>query len=83
MTSDVSYDEHDPPIRELVRVLNEFDGISTISACGGHESGTPGDIHAAVNEWWVTLELAPADPEGQRMHRRTRHGSTWSSSSTG
>jgi hypothetical protein len=55
--------ELDAPVRELVRVLNEeFDGVTTIGSCGGHEDGAPGDIHASADEWWVTFELEPADP---------------------
>jgi hypothetical protein len=61
--AEVPYEELDPPIVELVRVLNEeFDGFATIGSCGGHEDGKPGDIHAPADEWWVTFELEPADP---------------------
>lgn len=62
----VPWDELDPPIVELVRVLNEFDGISTIGSCGGHENAAePGSVSAPANEWWVTFELEPADPDGE------------------
>ena len=36
MTEAIPYDEIDPPIRELVRVLNDFPGIRTYTSCGGH-----------------------------------------------
>ena len=57
--------ELDPPIVELVRLLNEFDGIATIGSCGGHDDGRPGGMHASANEWWVTFELEPATPDGE------------------
>lgn len=63
MIDQINYEELDPPIRELVRVLNEFSGISTLGSCGGHEDGTPGEVHAAADEWWVTMSLEPADSE--------------------
>ena len=63
MSDPVPYAELDPPVRELVRILNELGGVSTIGSCGGHEDGTPGDIHAPADEWWVTFELEPADRE--------------------
>jgi hypothetical protein len=61
----VPYDELDPPVVELVRVLNEFGSISTIGSCGGHEDGEEGGIHAAAYEWWVTFQLEPADHEAE------------------
>lgn len=64
MADDVPYDEIDPPIRELVRVLNDFGRISTIGSCGGHEDPKPGNSsRAPANEWWVTFAVDPADPE--------------------
>jgi hypothetical protein len=61
--AEVPYEELDPPVVKLVRVLNEeFDGFATIGSCGGHEDGKPGEIHAPADEWWVTFELEPADP---------------------
>jgi hypothetical protein len=62
MSEAVPYDELDPPVRELVRVLNDFDGVETIGSCGGHEDGTPGGMHASADEWWLTFALEPADP---------------------
>jgi hypothetical protein len=64
--SPVPYDELDPPVVGLVRVLNEeFPGIATIGSCGGHEDGKPGAMHTSADQWWVTFELEPA-----RMWRR-------------
>jgi hypothetical protein len=64
MSEAVPYDELDPPIRELVRVLSEeFAGVETIGSCGGHEDGTPGGMHASADEWWVTFHLEPADSD--------------------
>lgn len=61
---EVPYGELDPPVAELVRVLNEeFDGLETLGSCGGHEDGKPGEIHAPADEWWVTFHLEPADPD--------------------
>lgn len=65
-TEKVPYEELDPSIVELVRVLNEeFDGLETIGSCGGHEDGVAGGIHAAADEWWVTFHLEPFDPDGE------------------
>jgi hypothetical protein len=62
--ADVPYDELDPPVVELVRALNEgFVGVATIGSCGGHADGKPGEIHAPADEWWVTFELEPANPD--------------------
>ena len=36
MTEAIPYDEIDPPVRELVRVLNDFPGIHTYTSCGSH-----------------------------------------------
>jgi hypothetical protein len=61
---EVPYDELDPPVVELVRVLNEqFDGLATIGSCGGHEDGKPGEVHTSADQWWVTFELEPADAD--------------------
>jgi hypothetical protein len=62
MSEAVPYDELDPSVRELVRVLNEFDGAETIGSCGGHEEPiTPASLPA--DEWSVTFHLMPADPD--------------------
>jgi hypothetical protein len=64
--SPVPYDELDPPIRELVRVLTDgFSGIETIGSCGGHDDGSPGGMHASADERWVTFGLEPADASAQ------------------
>ena len=56
--SDVPYDELDPPIRELVLVLNEeFGGIETIGSCGGHEDGLPPWLHELSALWFARGEL--------------------------
>jgi hypothetical protein len=59
------YAEVDEPVRELVRVLNELEGIETLGSCGGHEDGKPGEMRAAADEWWVTMTLEPADLESE------------------
>jgi hypothetical protein len=64
MSDEIPYEELDGPVRGLVRVLNEFDGITTLGSCGGHETPVSG-ASAAANEWWVTFELEPADANGE------------------
>jgi hypothetical protein len=58
---EIPYDELDPPIVELVRVLNELPGIETLGSCAGHEDPRPGAWPA--DRWFVTFILEPADPE--------------------
>lgn len=62
---EIPYDEIDPPIRELVRLLNEeFSGVETIGSCGGHETPiSPASLPA--KEWYVAFGLQPADPAAE------------------
>jgi hypothetical protein len=56
----VNLEELDPPVRWLVSFLNELPGIATLSSCGGHAGG-----EAPADEWYVHLELEPADAESE------------------
>jgi hypothetical protein len=58
-TRPVDYDEIDPPMRELVRLLNAWD-LVTIGCCGGHAIVKNGS-QAPKDEWWVTFMPRPAD----------------------
>jgi len=52
--SDVPYDELDPNVRELVRVLNETLGLETTGSCGGHENPNP--AQQSAGQWLVTID---------------------------
>jgi hypothetical protein len=51
--------ELDPPVVELVRVLNDLPGIYTIASCGGHAN--PGPCGGTADQWWVTFQLDQRD----------------------
>ena len=57
MTDEIPWDELDPSIVDLVRVLNSFPGIDTIGSCGGHESPVS-DEQAPAGLWWVKFTVA-------------------------
>jgi len=66
MAKPVPYDEIDQNMVSLVRVLNSFDAIETVSCCGGHENVGPGQWeHGSfylkfeieqTRAGWLTLE---------------------------
>jgi hypothetical protein len=63
MSRVVPYDELDPPIRDVVAVLNEL-SLETIGSCGGHE--TPiSKASLPPEEWYVAFRLLPADPAAE------------------
>lgn len=49
----------DPPVRNLVRALNEIPNVHTLQSCGGHaERGTEGSYWVEFATYsWVALEL--------------------------
>ena len=47
--------EIDENIKELVELLNTFDGISTMSCCGGHKNPELGQI--LEGEWYVNFDI--------------------------
>jgi hypothetical protein len=64
------YKEIDPPVRNLVRVLNRFPGLHPYSSCGGHAKPDPKntsqcpkgiwyvDFHVdRTDEGWMSLEF--------------------------
>jgi 5-methylcytosine-specific restriction protein A len=57
-TPAIDYAELDPPVVELVRVLNDLPGIFTVTSCGGHEN--PGRFGGTADQWWVTFQLDQA-----------------------
>jgi hypothetical protein len=59
--ADVPYDDLDPPIRPLVRFLNEELGVVTIGSCGGHEN--PEGDQAPEGSFWVTVAVPKDDDE--------------------
>jgi hypothetical protein len=52
----IPYDELDPNIVKLVRVLNLYPGLTTVGSCGGHEVITnPSQWEAGT--WYVKFDL--------------------------
>lgn len=58
MNGKIPYDEMDANIVGLAKVLNSFDGIYTISSCGGHKRNKSFQLPAG--NWEVTFKLRPA-----------------------
>jgi hypothetical protein len=52
-------DDLDPPIRNLVAVLNRFRGIRTSGSCGGHEIPQP--WQDGPGEWHVGFHVAHSE----------------------
>ena len=48
-------EELDPNIRDLVHVLNQIPGVTTIGSCGGHAQATRAQWPA--DSWYVKFEL--------------------------
>ena len=59
---DAIYAAMDPPVRELVRVLNTLPGVRTLSSCGGHNEPVSLDSLPA-DQWYVTVVLEPRDAD--------------------
>lgn len=53
------YDELDPNITDLVRILNSFPGIETVGSCGGHPEPKKGGWPAG--SWYVKFRVARND----------------------
>lgn len=45
----LDYDQLDPGIRDLVRALNTFPGIETVSSCEGHQDGFSCGVYFVAN----------------------------------
>jgi len=57
MTPAPPYDEMDPPVVTLCRVINDsLPGLATIGSCGGHEGGL-----RDPDGWYVLVEVQLAD----------------------
>jgi hypothetical protein len=52
----IDWDDVDPNVRALVRALNTFDGLATISSCGGHEKPTS-PVQWEAGTWQVAFEI--------------------------
>ncbi len=52
------YDDMDPNIVSLVKAINEFPGIYTVSSCGGHRNNKPYQLPAGSWEVMFMLEAA-------------------------
>jgi hypothetical protein len=52
----INWADIDVNVRALVRVLNGFDGITTISSCGGHENPTS-PVQWDAGTWQVSFEI--------------------------
>jgi hypothetical protein len=51
----IDYSKIDPSIRELVRALNAFPGVTTIGSCGGHPD--PGPSQWPEGSWYVKMKF--------------------------
>lgn len=56
MSTRIPYHEIDELVRELVRSLSEFRGITTIGSCGGHEN--PDEYQEPLGSWFVTFHVS-------------------------
>lgn len=56
---EIPYEELDAQIVQMVRVLNKFPGLHTISSCAGHPHPKPGQWKAGT--WYVTFWLDPTE----------------------
>jgi hypothetical protein len=58
--TNIDYSKIDPNMRDLVKIINSFDGLTTISSCGGHpEPLTEGQW--PENSWIVMFKVASND----------------------
>jgi hypothetical protein len=55
LNPEVPWDDIDPPIRDLVRLLNELPGLKTVSSCGGHDEPGADEQGRGPNHWDVFL----------------------------
>jgi hypothetical protein len=51
----ILYDKLDPNIKDLVRALNDFQGIHTLGSCGGHPDPKPGQWQEGT--YYVIFEV--------------------------
>src|SRR5438552_1700846 len=54
----IPYSDMDANIVALAKAINAFDGIYTISSCGGHARNK--NYQLPANKWEVTFQLEPA-----------------------
>jgi hypothetical protein len=54
------YKEIDPPVRNLIRVLNRFPGIATYTSCGGHAE-QENDCQPQEGMWYVDFNVDRGD----------------------
>jgi len=55
------YDQIDPPVRNLVRVLNRFPGVETFTSCGGHPNALEGSSASPEGCWYVDSHIDRTD----------------------
>ena len=60
MTTRTPYPEIDPPVRNLIRVLNRFPGIRTYTSCGGH-ARVENSGQAPEGMWYVDFHVERTD----------------------
>jgi hypothetical protein len=59
-SSRTPYDGIDPPVRNLIRVLNRFPGTTTYTSCGGHDD-PQFDAQAPAGCWYVDSHIDRSD----------------------
>jgi hypothetical protein len=60
MTNHNAYPEIDPPVRNLVRVLNQFPGVKTYTSCGGHAE-VENSCQMSEGTWYVDFNVDRSD----------------------
>jgi hypothetical protein len=67
LSSQVPWDELDPPVVELCRAINALPDVATVASCGGHEPAAMSGASAPANEWWVSYQVVLDDERPTEM----------------
>jgi hypothetical protein len=51
----------DRNVRKLVKILNKYPGVETVSSCGGHK--LPTSCQVPENEWEITFDIFGVNKE--------------------
>jgi hypothetical protein len=60
VTNHNPYPEIDPPVRNLIRVLNQFPGVKTYTSCGGHAE-VENSCQMSEGTWYVDFNVDRSD----------------------
>jgi hypothetical protein len=67
MTDDIPWDEIDAEMRPLIRLLNEREGIRTLSCCCGHDADDAGSVAFTAASLEVLSALLLSMPPASTM----------------